>query len=130
MDLPSLGVGITYIEGIEPLLEAEAGIVDVLEIEPQTIWLQDSRGRYKVDERAFDAVRRFPCAKLLHGVGFPVGGTCAPDPAQIPLLRRMLADLRSPWISEHLGFNFVRSPNRSFHTGFLLPPRQTARCED
>ena len=36
--LPELGVGVVYWMELEPLLRTEQGLVDVLEIEPQTFW--------------------------------------------------------------------------------------------
>ena len=38
MSVRDLGVGIVYVPGIEPLLEPGNGLVQVLEIEPQTLW--------------------------------------------------------------------------------------------
>jgi uncharacterized protein len=122
-NLPALGVGLTYVPGIEPLLEADDGLIDVLEIEPQTLWFGRGAQGFRVDEGALERIHGYTCAKLLHGVGFPVGGIHLPDPAQIPVLRQMIETLGVPWISEHLGFNRACGPDGEFNTGFLLPPR-------
>ena len=58
----------------------------------------------------------------MHSVGIPVGGTVRPNPEQVDVLNRIVTDLDSPWASEHLSFNSTGD----FHTGFFLPPRQTA----
>ena len=34
-------------------------------------------------------------------------------------------ELASPWVSEHLSFNRVADGSGTWHSGFLLPPRQT-----
>ena len=44
-----LGVGLVYAPGLEPLIRGEPGLVDVLEIEPQTFWRKPAAGRYVVD---------------------------------------------------------------------------------
>src|SRR5688572_14217688 len=98
MHLPVLGVGLTFVHGLEPLLAAEHGLVDILEVEPQTLWYQERSGRLHIDETALAQLSALPCAKLLHGVGFPVGGSRPPSPAQIPLLRRMQSCLAAPWV--------------------------------
>src|SRR5262245_7550529 len=69
-------------------------------------------------------------AKLLHGVGFPVGGGCPPNPAQLPPLLEMIAALAPSWMSEHLAFNRADDRHGAFQTGFLLPPLQTRAGAD
>jgi uncharacterized protein len=124
--LPDLGVGVTYFPGIEPVLENNAGSIDVLEVEPQTFWGRSrEKGTFHIHEASLSQIRSYPCRKLIHGIGFPVGGTRPPDPAQEPLLRRMIAELRAPWFSEHLSFNRIGGPEGEVHTLFLLPPRQS-----
>ena len=38
--LPELGVGVVYSAALEPLLEAHPGLFDLIEVEPQTMWLE------------------------------------------------------------------------------------------
>jgi uncharacterized protein len=120
---PALGVGITYSSAVEPLLERRPDLVQVLEIEPQTLWLkvQDVAQPYRADEEVLDHLLDLPGRKLVHSVGTPVGGTVRPDPAQLALLRHTIGRLDAPWASDHLSFN--QTPE--FATGFFLPPRQT-----
>jgi uncharacterized protein len=120
---PALGVGITYSSTIEPLVERRPDLVQVLEIEPQTLWLKarDSDRPYRANPEVLDHLLDLPGHKLVHSVGTPVGGTVRPDPAQLPLLRETIERLDAPWASDHLSFN--QTPE--FATGFFLPPRQT-----
>lgn len=126
--LPTLGVGVAWFSGLEPLVAAQPGLVDVIEIEPQTQWLQPDPavGHYRVDPGALARLRELPGRKILHGIGFAPGGTLEPEPSQLPPLLEMRAALDCPWVSEHLSFNRARDGSGIFTTGFLLPPRQSA----
>lgn len=123
--LPALGVGIIYSSALEPLIEAHAELIDFLEIEPQTTWIE-TRERdhpYVVRADVQEHIARLPGRKLVHSIGTPVGGSVDGHAAQIPLLRQAIADFAAPWASEHFSFNLTPD----FFTGFFLPPRQTAR---
>jgi uncharacterized protein (UPF0276 family) len=121
--LPELGVGITYSSEVAPLLLQRPDLFDVVEIEPQTTWLQtrDDAQPYRIVDSVLEALANLPGRKLVHSVGAPVGGTMRPNPAQFALLRRTIERLESPWASDHLSFNSTPE----FNTGFFLPPRQT-----
>ncbi len=121
--LPELGVGITFSAAIEPVLERHADLIDVVEIEPQTMWLDtgSSTNRYRRQDEVTSHLRELPFRKLVHSIGLPVGGTVSHDPDQVRLIRETIAELQSPWASEHLSFNSTEA----FQTGFFLPPRQT-----
>jgi uncharacterized protein (UPF0276 family) len=121
--LPELGVGIIYFPGLEVLLEAHPETVDLLEIEPQTTWLEppDRPGEIIVRPEVDRYLASLPCRKLVHSVGTPVGGSVAGLEMQLPLLRECVKTLQAPWVSEHLAFNLTPD----FFTGFFLPPRQT-----
>lgn len=122
-DLPELGVGVTYAAELLPLLRANEGLVDLVEVEPQTLWLElDGGSRYRTLDGVFETIEALPCRKLVHSVGAPVGGTVRTSPQAVDLLAANVVRLGSPWISEHLSFNATPA----FHTGFFLPPRQTA----
>ena len=120
---PELGVGITFSSAIETLLDRHADLIDVVEIEPQTTWLDVPvpSGRYRRLDDVASFIRDLPFRKLVHSIGVPVGGTATHDPDQVALLRDTIEELGSPWASEHLSFNRTDA----FHTGFFLPPRQT-----
>jgi uncharacterized protein (UPF0276 family) len=118
-----LGVGMVHAPGLESLLEAGSDLIDVIEIEPQL--RRDGDGRYRLDEKLFAAAERFSQPKLIHGVGFPVGGTQPCHPRDLEPLAEAVRRTAAPWASEHLSFNQVRLGGREFFSGFLLPPVQT-----
>lgn len=122
--LPELGIGITHSATIEPLLERYPGLVDVIEVEPQTDWIEtgDDARPYRVADAAIERLARLAGHKLVHSIAAPVGGTVRPHPAQLTLLRRLVDRFGSPWASEHLSFN--ATPEHG--TGLFLPPRQNA----
>ncbi len=121
-------VGLVYAPGLEPLLEPP-GLVDVLEIEPEVFWWECAGvagpERFAVHRQAWEYVRALPRPKLVHGVGFAVGGTVAPEPDHLPLWRRCVAELGALWSSHHLAFNWFGPPEARRFAGFFLPPRQT-----
>ncbi len=123
MNLPELGVGLVYSSALEPLLSERPDLIDVLEIEPQTLWAETVEGDvpYLARPEVDDHLACLPGRKLVHSVGTPVGGSVRSHAAQIPLLRRSIETLAAPWASEHLSFNLTDD----FFTGFFLPPRQT-----
>ena len=127
MHLPELGVGVVYVAGLEEWLEAGAHLVDVLEIEPQPFWFRDrtTGARYRPDDRALARFAADPRPKLVHGVGFPIGGSRPPDPEHIQPFVDTAAALGSPWVSEHLSFNRAGHGTAGVNTGVLLPPVQT-----
>ena len=123
-----LGVGITYFPTVEQILKPDRNLVQVLEIEPQTIWncsLEDSN-KYKIDEDELNKIKIFDCPKIIHSVGIPIGGSAPPDNQQTSLLHQMTRDLKAPWVSEHLSFNKAKLSDGYFNTAFFLPPRQTS----
>jgi uncharacterized protein (UPF0276 family) len=122
--LPELGVGLIYSPGLEPLLQTHPELVDVLEFEPQTTWIETGSDTepYRVRDDALAHLAALPGRKLVHSIGTPVGGSVRANAAQLPLLRETAQALGSPWASEHLSFNLTPD----FFTGFFLPPRQTA----
>ena len=131
MNLPELGVGLTWSPAFEPVIEANADLVNVLEVEPQIFWRRDlTKHELVVDQTALDAFRRQSPAKLVHSFGCPVGGTVHPGTADLALLRSAALDLAAPWVSEHLSFNRVNQGTRPWDAGFMLPPRQTSEGID
>lgn len=125
MKIPELGVGLVYWPQLAPLLDS----VQVIEIEPQSYWHRtaDPETPYRVDRLALDEIRRLALPGIIHGVGFPVGGSAPTDPFHIPPLVEVARTLEAPWASEHLSFNRVPDPDGMFNTGFMLPPLQTIR---
>lgn len=120
---PALGIGATYSSALDPLIDRHPELFDVLEIEPQTTWIKtkDRQRPFQIDNQVLDHLTGLPGRKIIHSVGRPVGGTLAPEPAELDLLRDMVEQLNAPWVSDHLSFNQISE----FATGFFLPPRQT-----
>jgi len=121
---PELGAGVIYLPELVPLLESRPDLVPVLELEPQTLWryLPDREMPYVQDRDELERIAALPQRKLVHGVGFPVGGSRLPDARHLEPLAETIECLGSPWASEHLGFNAFGD---GVNTGFLLPPLQT-----
>src|SRR5690554_793315 len=129
--LPELGVGIVYFPALEHVLDAGEGLIDVIEVEPQPLWLKDSRdGSPRLDSRAFDRLHSRPQRKLVHGVGIPLAGTVGLDRSQLAAFKASIARLDPPWVSEHLAFLRAGCGRHAFNTGFLLPPLQTGETVD
>src|SRR4030095_1958213 len=99
--LPELGVGVTYTSELEPLFADHAGLIDVIEIEPQAFWLESEEGttKYRVMDGLFETISNLPFRKIIHSVGAPVGGTVRPHPQALPLLASNIRRLKSPWVS-------------------------------
>jgi uncharacterized protein (UPF0276 family) len=127
MKVPELGIGLTYHPVLDRVLENHAGLIQVLEIEPQTHWVQPDPTvvSYAIDEPALRKIKSYPFHKLMHSIGFPVGGSRAPDEIEYPLHHAMIDALGVPWMSEHLSFNKAECNGREFVTNYMLPPLQT-----
>ena len=127
-DIPrELGVGLIYGRELDSLLDGSHPLVSVVELEPQTLWEKVSTNGewyYRPNQAAIDRVASYPLAKLMHGIGQPLGGA-VPDPVEHFSLLNQTADLLdAAWVSEHLSFNRVATPMGVAETGFLLPPPQ------
>ena len=117
-------MGIIYSPEIEPLVQSHGDLIQVLEVEPQTLWMQisaEGEARYKTPDGLVNHLADLPGRKLIHSVGGPVGGSLPPAPVQLDLVRQWVDRLDAPWASEHLAFNATLE----FHAGFFLAPRQT-----
>lgn len=127
MKVPELGIGLTYHPVLDRVIENNAGLIQVLEIEPQTHWVQPVAldKCYAIDQTALEKIKSLPFHKLMHGIGFPVGGSRLPDEIEYPLHHAMIDALAVPWMSEHLSFNKAVCNGREFVTNYMLPPLQT-----
>ncbi len=121
----ALGVGIIFFPGLETILEAGEDLIDVVEFEPATIWYKRGNGQFHVNQKALDFFAGLPFHKLIHGVGFPVGGTIPPVEHSFRAFRETVRKLQPEFVSEHLSFNKVRLGETLADTGFLLPPLQS-----
>jgi uncharacterized protein len=126
--LPTLGVGMVYWPTLDPLLREQNSLIDVVEVEPQTIWhkVADPKTPYIVDQGIWGHLQSLPQAKLVHSVGLPVGGAVLPNSEQLELFQSFTQEVGAHWASEHLSFNQVSANGKTWDTGFLLPPLQNA----
>ena len=116
-----LGVGIIALGSLDHLWSGIADLVDVVEVEPQTLWLSGVGAGRHIPAEPLNWLRGCGRPLLAHGVGFPVGGTQGPDSAGVRAAARSARDLDAVHWSEHLAFNAVGDA----YAGFLLPPVQT-----
>lgn len=141
---PRLGIGLVYFQELHPVYEQLDELINVVEVEPQTLWHRGpAGGPHCIDRAAYDRLAPLRQPKLLHGVGMPLVSPTPPDPRQIPAWQASIAELAPAWVSEHLAFMRARpldppdrrdatgrhlapSPRDTHHAGFLLPPRQDA----
>jgi uncharacterized protein len=121
-----LGVGLIATGGVDLLWSDIEDVVDVVEVEPQTLWDHSSADGRQLERRALGWLRTLGRPLLSHGVGFPVGGTFPPDPDGVRAAARSARELDAVHWSEHLSFN--RAGPRGDHAGYLLPPIPTLEC--
>src|SRR5712691_10892726 len=117
----------TYFPELEPFLHADGTLLDVLEVEAQTLWSPPatSRGPFGMEPSGFERLAALPYAKLVHSVGIAVGGSRLADRRHLPMLRATCEILGAAWCSEHLSFNTFSGRAGESFTGIFLPPRQS-----
>jgi len=120
-----LGVGIVVSPGLDLLWDGIRHLVDVVEVEPQTMWTPRQDSGWDLIEEAFCWVENLRVPTIAHGVGFPVGGCEPPEPAGVALAAFSAQRLAASHWSEHLSFNRATVNGTSIDAGFLLPPAQT-----
>ena len=123
-----LGVGLTFVKELLPLLRDAGEAVSVIEVEPQTLWQLSRDGdedKYIPNYELYEALLELPQPKLLHSIGLPVGSSRPLEPAQIRPLRELAGLLHPPWASEHLSFNAMDEGGHWSSVGFLLPPLES-----
>lgn len=126
---PRLGPGAIYLRSLDSLFRSNADLIEVAEIEPQTLWTKatapDSLPRSSPLEMR--QLSTLPQRLLTHGVGYPIGGTICDQVRHVGEFRLWTEELASPWTSEHLSILDVRGARGSQPCGFLMPPLQTDR---
>ncbi len=116
-----LGVGIIALGSLDHLWSGIEDLVDVVEVEPQTLWESRFGGGRTMSPEPLAWLRACGRPLLAHGVGFPVGGTTAPDAGGVFASAESARSLGAVHWSEHLAFN---SAGESY-AGYLLPPVQS-----
>jgi uncharacterized protein (UPF0276 family) len=124
-----LGVGLIAVDGVDLLWPAIEDLVDVIEVEPQTLWDHADGDGQRIGGAALDWLRSRRRPLLSHGVGFPVGGTVAPEIAGVCASARSARELDAVHWSEHLSFNRAGS-DAVRYAGYLLPPIPAAQTAD
>lgn len=105
-----------------------ADLVRVAEIEPQTTWIRATApgALPRGNPLRLEALAGLPQAKLLHGVGNPVGGLEAERAYPAAEFRAWSRRLDAPWTSEHLAvLDVTDAAGERRSCGFLMPPLQT-----
>lgn len=121
-----LGIGCVYSSNLHPLFMNHADLVDIIEVEPQTLWYSSGpHHALKLEEESVRQIADYGKPVVLHGVNNPVGGKVRPDNEQARLFAELAKFFVSPWVSEHLSFNRVNMESGPCFTGFMLPPLQT-----
>ncbi|MBP2831941.1 DUF692 family protein [Aquimarina sp. U1-2] len=120
--LPLLGVGIIYSPTVLSI-DFPKGLINTLEIEPQTLCVRDTNDQLKIPITVFEEINKLPYHKLVHSIGAPVAGSRMPEQDQLTLINYATQLFDSPWVTEHLSFNATTE----FNTGFFLPPCQTRK---
>lgn len=116
-------MGAVYWTALHPLFEAHPDIIEVAEVEPSSFWIKQPGpdGAVRSNPQVLAEIDSLPQAKLLHGVGYPVGGTRGGRHAHLAEFRHWADRLDPAWTSEHLSFNETDAGT----AGFLLPPCQS-----
>src|SRR5271169_3071709 len=99
-----LGPGAVYLRGLDPIFRANGDLIRVAEVEPQTLWTKGTSplAEPRDSPAELEGLTRLTQRTLTHGVGYPLGGTICDHERHVPLFRRWIEALASPWTSEHL----------------------------
>lgn len=111
-----LGVGLTYHRALADFAAANVEGIDFLEVDVPSWGHEEAHGR----------LGRIPCAKVVRGAS--LGASRLPDPSSLARLRGFAAALGARWVVAELGFHRAQAAEGKgpeFHTGLLLPLRQT-----
>ncbi len=122
-----LGVGLALMPGLVDEIEDMSDLIDCLEVEPQTFWLEtgDPDEPFRLERDELLAVTCRFDSLLAHGVTTPVGGSRLPAPFMARLFAETVTVLDASLVSEHLSFNESTGWGKAFSSAFFLPPRQT-----
>lgn len=122
-----LGVGLICFPGLQTVAKSLSGLIDVVEIEPQTSWFKSSpeSDNFRFDQQFADDLNEMPQPKIFHGVGFPIGGTILPPRTHFDTLNAHIQAVNPVYTSEHLSFNrYCNIEGNISQANFLLPPMQ------
>lgn len=123
--VPALGVGMTYFPGLESLLETGGDLLDFIEIEPETLWVNGPAGETLRQRSTHAWLKQQTRPIVLHGVGTAIGGSAPLCMSHARELKRDVQQLSPAWVSEHLAFDRYQVGTHWQQAGFFLPPLQT-----
>lgn len=124
---PGVGVGVVHVPGLEPLFEPGVDLVDVVEIEPETLWRGPAE-MFTPHQLLVDVERHagdWKGPRLVHSVGFGMGGSARPTAAFLNALAATVRGVQTPWVSAHLAVTHADRDGERVGAGFMLPPLQT-----
>lgn len=121
------GVGVVFNATLPVFLEACPGVIDYVELIPETLWTDRGRGaadRYEDVPAAVGQLERladdYPIA--CHGIGLSIGSVLPLDAEHLARLRRVTERYGVERFSEHLGFTRVADGlGGDRHLGVALP---------
>jgi uncharacterized protein (UPF0276 family) len=125
MAKPELGVGLVWQPGLDPLCRPNEGLVDAVEVEPESFWRPTADGAFQ--SLLPILLAHLPQPILLHGVGAVLGGTAPPRPGHAAAFAGDIARLQPAFVSEHLSITHFRPRVGALpvFAGFMVPPLQT-----
>lgn len=121
-----LGVGLPYIAAL-PADLYQPGLVDFVEITPETICRRRNAGKTTAIEIVADQMKRArdTCGALplaVHGVELSIGSAHGCNEAYLDMLDRFQSEWSFIWHSEHLGFQTIPGENSAtLEVGVPLP---------
>ncbi len=124
---PPAGPGAVYQPGLEDVFARHADLIRVIEIEPQTRWIKPCRPGSRPVGSAHEIARfaAMPQIKLLHGVGYPLGGRWCDHHEHVPEMRHWAEAFGCSWSSEHMSILDIECDGAPVSCGFLMPPCQS-----
>lgn len=133
--VPKLGIGLPYFASL-PAELYQSGLIDFVEITPETICRQQPTGtaiELEIVPQQMERAQR-TCAGLpmvVHGVELSIGSAHAWNTAYLEMLDTFQEAWRFVWHSEHLGFQTFRGPDGGTQeVGVPLPLPSTIEAAD
>lgn len=133
--IPQLGIGFPYIAELPPDLY-RSGLIDFVEVTPETICRQRATGRNIAFELVPDQLARArqTCAGLpivVHGVELSIGSAHGWNAAYLEMLDAFQTTWPFVWHSEHLSFQTIAGENgATLEIGVPLPVPPTREAVD
>jgi uncharacterized protein len=124
--IPQLGIGILYNPMLAELLQDEPGLIDFLEIIPDSFWTvnkQTEPRRYLEHDTFAEPVEilagRVPV--VLHSVDLSIGSSELFDIEHVAQIARWQNRFQSPWHSDHLSFSRIGVSGHDQNTALAIP---------